>query len=338
MFRRVLLSCPGYLDSGADKFEVVECGQPEPRPGQVLVRVDHISLDPYQQIRLRTLDAGATPPADGVGQIVASRDPGLPEGTWVTGQFGWADHALAAGAGLTVIHPDPDIPLYHYVGLLGLAGLTAFFGVTRVLRPLAAQKIVVSGAYGGVGQVACQVARRAGGDVLGLAGSHEKRAALAKLGIPSLDYRAAGWTDELSSWAPAGIDGYFDNVWGATSARIFEQMRPLGRIALCGQMSGLAGGRVPPLDIDWYLILTRSLTLQGFRTVDYLEYWPEARLQLAEWFRNGELQLGVHVVAGLEKTGTAFEDLLNGRSVGKTVVDTRPAPAGLPAGGQPGFD
>jgi NADPH-dependent curcumin reductase CurA len=105
---------------------------------------------------------------------------------------------------------------------------------------------------------------------------------------------------------------------------VVEQLRPLSRIALCGQMSGLAGGRVPPLDIDWYLILTRSLTLQGFRTVDYIEYWPEARRQLAEWFRNGELRQGICVVEGLEKAGAAFEDLLNGRSVGKTIVNTRP--------------
>jgi NADPH-dependent curcumin reductase CurA len=325
VFRRVRLTCPGYLASTTDAFEVVECGQSEPPPGEVLVRVDHVSLDPYQKIRLRTLEAGATPPAGGVGQVVASRDAALPEGTWVTGEFGWADHTLALGKHLTVIHPAPDIPLYHYVGFLGLSGLTAFFGMTRVLRPQAGQKIVVSGAYGGVGQIACQIARREGADVLGLAGADEKRAALAELGISSIDHRVAGWADELSAWAPEGIDGYFDNVWGSTSSRVVEQLRPLSRIALCGQMSGLAGGRVPPLDIDWYLILTRSLTLQGFRTVDYTEYWPEARRQLAEWFRNGELRQGICVVDGLEKAGAAFEDLLNGRSVGKTIVNTRPA-------------
>src|ERR1700691_3185473 len=125
VFRRVRLTRPGSLASSTDAFEVVECGQPEPHPGEVLVRVDHVSLDPYQKIRLRTLDAGATPPAGGVGQVVASRDAALPEGTWVTGELGWADHALVPGGHLTVIHPPPDIPLYHYVGFLGLSGLTA---------------------------------------------------------------------------------------------------------------------------------------------------------------------------------------------------------------------
>lgn len=322
--RRVRLTCPGDLASTTGAFEVVECGWPGPRPGEVVVRVDHVSLDPYQKIRLRALAAGATPPAGAVGQVVASRDAALPEGTWVTGELGWADYALAAGERLTVIHPAPDIPLHHYVGLLGLSGLTAFFGMTRVLRPRAGEKIVVSGAYGGVGQVACQIARRAGADVLGLAGGGDKRAALSELGVPSVDYRADGWVTELSSWAPEGIDGYFDNVWGATSSRVVEQLRPLGRIALCGQMSGLAGGRVPPLDIDWYLILTRSLTLQGFRTVDYLEHWPHARLQLAQWFRHGEIRQEVRLVEGLERAGAAFEDLLSGRSVGKIIVTTRP--------------
>jgi NADPH-dependent curcumin reductase CurA len=325
VFRRVRLTRPGRLASAADAFEVVECGRPEPGPGEVLVRVDQLSLDPYQKIYLRSLDTGATPPAGAVGHVIASRDKAIPEGSWVTGELGWADHALVVGQQLTIVQPASDIPLHHYVGLLGLSGLTAFFGVTEVLRPQAGAKIVVSGAYGGVGQVACQIVRRMGADVVGVVGSAQKRAALAELGISSVDYHRTDWAAELSAWAPQGIDGYFDNVWGDTSSAVVKQLRPLSRIALCGQMSGLAGHRVPPLDIDWYLILARSLTLQGFRTVDYTERWADARQQLAEWFRSGELRQDVRLVRGLEQVGDAFEDLLHGRSVGKTIVSPRPA-------------
>lgn len=325
MHREVRLTRSGGDPVTAEAFEVVDTEPAEPSPGEVLVRVDHFSLDPYQGIRLRALDMGAVPPAGGVGQVVASRHPELAEGTWVTGEVGWRDHAKISAEQLTMIDPVPGIPLHLYVGLLGLSGLTAYFGVTRVLRPEPDEKIIVSGAYGGVGQVACQIARRAGADVLGLAGGDEKRAALEALEIPSVDHRADSWLEEVIDWAPAGADGYFDNVWGSTSARVVEQLRPLARIALCGQMSGLVHGRVPPLDIDWYLLLTRSLTLQGFRTVDYLSEWSAARAELAEWCRADEIRQDVRLVEGLENAGSAFDDLINGRSVGKTIVSPRPS-------------
>lgn len=322
--REVQLTRSGDLSLTADAFTTVERVLPALAPGEVLVRVRHLSLDPYQRIRIRALGAGAVPPAGAVGDVVASREQALAEGTWVTGELGWTEYAVSRADRLTVIEPDPAIPLHHYVGLLGLTGLTAYFGVTRVLRPRAGEHIVVSGAFGGVGQVAVQIARRTGAEVLGLVGSPRKSKALAELGVSALDRREEDWPDRLARWAPGGVDGYFDNVWGDTSARVVERLRPLGRIALCGQMSGLAAGRVPPLDIDWYLILTRSLTLQGFRTVDYLDCYAEARAELAQWVNSGDLRQEVQIEPGLDAAGAAFVQLISGATTGKTIVDVHP--------------
>jgi NADPH-dependent curcumin reductase CurA len=158
--------------------------------------------------------------------------------------------------------------------------------------------------------------------VLGIVGSPAKRAALLELGIESVGHDQSDWVCQLDEWAPGGVDGYFDNVWGQISSRVVERLRPLGRIALCGQMTGLASGRVPPLDIDWYLILTRSLTLRGFRAVDYQHLYSRARQQRADWYLRGELEQRVRLVDGLERAGTGFDDLLDARTLGKTIVGT----------------
>jgi NADPH-dependent curcumin reductase CurA len=319
----VRLTRAGTLPVTADAFTVERQDVPEPAPGEVLVRVHYVSLDPYQRIYLRRLGAGDTPPAGSVGQVVRSRSDEVPEGAWVTGELGWRDHATARPENLTLIEPDPGVPLRHYVGMLGLSGITAYFGVTRVLRPAEGERIVVSGAFGGVGQVAAQLVARAGAQVLGIVGSERKRDALARIGIPSVCHRDPDWARRMAEWAPDGVDGYFDNVWGDTASRVVEQLAERGRIALCGQMTGLADGRVPPLDIDWYLMLTRSLTLRGFRAVDYLADYPAARAELARGYLRGELRQEVSLVDGLGGAGQAFEDLVNARSVGKTIVSTR---------------
>jgi NADPH-dependent curcumin reductase CurA len=324
--RAVRLTRAGRQPVTADGLEVTELGTPRPGAGEVLVRVHHFSLDPYQRIRMRELDTGEVPPAGAVGQVLASRTAQVAEGAWVLGELGWRDLAVVPAEQVEVFEPHPDVPLHHYVGLLGLSGLTAYFGTTEVLRPDAGERIVVSGASGGVGQIAAQVAALLGARVLGIVGSPDKQAALLERGIESVIHRDQDWTEQLEAWAPDGVDGYFDNVWGPVSSRVVERLRPLGRIALCGQMTGLSSGRVPPLDIDWYLLLTRSLRLQGFRAVDYRSRYPEARAALARWYLDGRLEQKVRLVAGLEQAGAAFEDLINARATGKTIVGTGAAP------------
>jgi NADPH-dependent curcumin reductase CurA len=316
--QQVVLTRSGALPVEPSAFALADVDLPAPGPGEALVQVLALSLDPYQRLRMRALDAGGVLPGGGVGRVLAGD---LPTGTLVTGDFGWRSHAVLDVGALVVVEDHPGIETHHHVGLLGLSGLTAWFGVTRVLRPQPGEKIVVSGAYGGVGQVAVQLALAAGASVAGIAGGAQKCAAVAALGATPLDHRSPLWVSSLEAWAPDGVDGYFDNVWGDVASRVVEHLRPLGRIALCGQMAGLtAGGQVPPLDIDWYLILTRSLTLQGFRTVDYLADYAQARKEIAQLLLDGKLHQEVEVVDGLGAAGEAFTRLTSGQVLGKAVV------------------
>lgn len=316
--QQVVLTRSGALPVEPAAFAVVDVEPPAPGPGEALIQVLALSLDPYQRLRMRALDAGGVLPGGGVGRVLSGD---LPSGTLVTGDVGWRSHAVLPVSSLTVVEEHPGIEPHHHVGLLGLSGLTAWFGVTRVLRPQPGERLVVSGAYGGVGQVAVQLSLAAGASVAAIAGGPDKCAALAALGAMPLDHRSSTWVGELEAWAPAGVDGYFDNVWGDVASRVVEHLRPLGRIALCGQMAGLtAGGQVPPLDIDWYLILTRSLTLQGFRTVDYLADYAQARKEIAQLLLDGKLHQDVELVDGLAGAGEAFTRLASGQVLGKAVV------------------
>lgn len=314
--QQVVLTRDGALPVSPESFAVADVDLPSPGPADVLVEVLAFSLDPYQRLRMRASGVGDVLPAGGVGRVLSGS---LPEGTLVTGDFGWRSHIVLDAASVVVTEDLPGVDLHHHVGLLGLSGLTAWFGVTRVLRPQPGEKIVISGAYGGVGQVAVQLSVAAGASVLAIASG--KTAELTALGATPLDRRSDSWVSELAEWAPAGVDGYYDNVWGDVSARVVEQLRPLGRIALCGQMAGLtAGGQVPPLDIDWYLILTRSLTLQGFRTVDYLPDYAAARKEIAALLLDRKLKQEVEVFDGLAAAGGAFTLLTSGQVLGKAVV------------------
>jgi NADPH-dependent curcumin reductase CurA len=306
-------------------FEVVERELPGLAAGEIVVAVRYASLDPSQRIRLRSESAGFVPPAGIVGTVTESRSDDFAVGDTVIAPGAWATKVCIPAASAERYEARDGVALHHAVGLLGLTGLTAYFGVTRVLRPLAGEKIVVTGAFGGVGQVAAQLIAAAGADVLGVAGGPEKVDGLKRLGIASVDHRSPDWLDEVDRWAPEGIQAIFDNVWGTPSARLVERLQPLGRVALCGQMSGIGGAVVPALPIDnWFRLVTRSLTIQGFRAVDYTSDNAAARAALAEMIASGSLDQETHVVRGWQAAGPAFAELLDGRIVGKLVVEVQP--------------
>ncbi|MEU7812188.1 NADP-dependent oxidoreductase [Pseudonocardia sp. NPDC049154] len=319
----VRLAHAGGEDLGPESFVLAEREYPDPADGHVLVRVRYASLDPSHRIRLRHSPAGTVPAAGVVGEVVASASTRFAVGDLVTGSGTWSNLAVLAEAAATPYTPPPGVPDHHAVGILGLTGLTAYFGVTRVLRPEPGEKIVVSGAYGGVGQVACRLAALAGAEVLGVAGGGDRKVqALRAKGIEAVDYRAADFADRITAWAPDGADGYFDNVWGETSARVVERLRPLGRVALCGQMSAIGEHAVPPLPLDdWFVLVTRSLRILGFRAADYASENATAVAELGRLLAEGKLDQDLHLVRGWAEAGAAFADMVAGRTFGKLVVD-----------------
>lgn len=308
----------------AGSFAVVERELPNTADGEIVVEVRYASLDPSQRIRLRSERVGFVPPAGVVGTVVETRSDEFAVGDTVIAPGAWATKVGIPAAAAERYEAPDGVALHHAVGLLGLTGLTAYFGVTRVLRPRAGEKIVVTGAFGGVGQVAAQLIAASGADVLGVAGGPEKTDGLKRLGIAAVDHRRADWAAEIDRWAPDGLHAVFDNVWGEASARLVERLRPLGRVALCGQMSGIGEAVIPPLPLDdWFKLVTRSLTIQGFRAVDFAAENAEARRALADMIAAGALDQEIHVAPGWAAAGPAFADLLAGRVVGKLVVEVR---------------
>ncbi|MFF7154762.1 zinc-binding dehydrogenase [Streptomyces sp. NPDC008139] len=322
--REARLTHDGAEPLTAGSFEVAERGLPPAVDGEILVEVRYASLDPSQRIRLRSEGAGFVPPAGVVGTVVESRSDAFDVGDTVTAPGAWATTVTVPAASAERYDAPDGVALHHAVGLLGLTGLTAYFGVRRVLRPRRGEKIVVTGAFGGVGQVAAQLIAASGADVLGVVGGPDKAHGLKRLGITAVDHRAPDWTAEVDRWAPEGLHAVFDNVWGETSARLVERLRPLGRVALCGQMSGIGEAVVPPLPLDnWFRLVTRSLTVQGFRAADFAAENADARRALADMIASGALDQEIHLAPGLSAAGPAFADLLTGRVVGKLVVAVR---------------
>ena len=312
-----------------DVFELVETDVPEPGPGEVLVRTRYLSVDPYMRGRMDGssgyADAwGLDEPLQGsvVGDVVESNGTALDPGDVVTGNLQWADYATAPATDLQQV--DPELaPVSTALGVLGMPGRTAYFGVREVAEPRAGDTFVVTGAAGAVGSVAGQIAKLAGARVVGFAGSDEKVEFVEdELGFDACvnyretdDYRAA-----LDDAAPGGVDCYFDNVGGPITDAVFTRLNLDARVAVCGQISMYNAQEAPtgPRKLR-HLIGTRA-TVEGFLVWDFSTRFEGANEQLAEWIASGEVAYRETVTEGLENAPDAFLGLFEGENIGKQLV------------------
>ena len=309
-------------------FALVESPQPEPGTGEILVRSQWLSLDPYMRGRMSEARSYAKPTAIGevmpgqvVGEVVESGDRRYSPGDHVVGQLGWQDYAVARGSAVrkidTVLAPAPT-----WLHVLGTTGLTAYFGLFDVGRPKPGDTVVVSGAAGAVGQIVGQLAKIAGCRAIGLAGGPEKVADLTGLyGYDvGIDYKADDVNGALKAACPAGIDIYFDNVGGALSETIFRRLAIGARVLICGQISqyNLAEPELAPRNLG-FLIVFRA-RLEGFLVTDYAHRFDEGLTRLGGLLREGRLQYREDVTEGLEHAPRAFIGLLNGENRGKALV------------------
>jgi NADPH-dependent curcumin reductase CurA len=310
--------------------------------GQVLLETITLSVDPYLRSCMTGHDnfflpqfALGTPLySAGVARVVDSRLSGYRAGDIVVGTIDWSDYSFWSpsgrmiGGGAALQPVDPRIrKLSHALGAVGLNGVTAFFGVLAVARPRRGETMVVSGAAGGVGSLAGQIAKIQGARVIGLAGSQQKRDLLVdELGFDAaLDYRSALLADELESLVPGGPDVYFDNVGGAVSQTVMSSMRHPARVIECGQISTYDdddGG----WKVDIRPIHGGSLRLQSFTPVPFLEFEPAARAQLAHWIDQGKLIALETEHDGLESAPHALVGLFRGGNVGKAIVNVAKSP------------
>lgn len=326
--RQILLaSRPQGMPTEAN-FKLVETIIPQPRAGEVLVRTLYLSVDPYMRGRMNDAKSYIPPFAVGevlqggaVGQVVQSDHPGFRKGDIVSGMLGWQDYSLAKGDEL---HMAPEgAPVSTALSVLGMPGLTAYFGLLDIGRPQPGETVVVSGAAGAVGTIVGQIAKLKGCRVVGIAGSDEKNEYLRReLGFDAaINYKTAGnLRQALAEACPDGIDVYFDNVGGDVTDAVIARINNHARIVLCGQISlyNLEQPDAGPRNFPQLLI--HSATVTGFIVANYAPRFRAGLSELTAWLEAGKLKYREHVVAGLEHAPQAFLGLFRGENIGKQLV------------------
>ena len=313
-----------------DDFRLVETERPDPKDGEVVVRMLAMSVDPYMRGRMRAgksyaaaWEVGATMQGGAVGRVVESRSPDVPVGALVLTNAGWRDVAILDARHVQVLQDLPDIPPSYHLGVLGMPGLTAWAGLFRVAAFQPGEDVFVSGAAGAVGSLVGQFARlRGAGRVVGSAGSAEKvRWLTGELGFDAaFDYHAGPVAEQLSAAAPDGIDVYFDNVGGDHLEAAVGALRLHGRAAICGSISAYNAVEPPPGPRNLSLLVANRLRLQGFLVGDHSDLRPKFLETVSGWLATGELVVRETVREGLEDAVPAFLDLLRGGNTGKMIV------------------
>lgn len=331
-FRRVVLAARPDGPVTPEHFRLETQPVPVPGDGQLLVRNHFLSLDPYMRGRMNASKSYAQPHPIGetmigatVGQVVASHNPRFAPGDIVVGNYGWSEYGCSDGAALMKVDTK-HVPESAYLGPAGMPGMTAWYGLNKVIEPKAGETIVVSAASGAVGSVVGQLARLAGCRAVGIAGGPEKCAYVVdELGFDAcVDYKAAPDRDALQRLvegaAPKGVDGYFENVGGVVMNAVLALLNPFARVAVCGLISGYddAGGTGPIEDPSMFLVA--RCKMQGFIVSDHLPLWPEGLKELGTHVATGRLKYRETIAEGLAEAPEAFIGLLKGRNFGKQLV------------------
>ncbi|MFO1238426.1 MAG: NADP-dependent oxidoreductase [Alphaproteobacteria bacterium] len=330
--RWVLARRPEGLPKGGD-FRLEPMALPPLAPGEALIEVDYVSVDPGMRSRLSgdsyaaALGLGETIESAGVGHVVESRCARLPEGATVMGGFGWTTHVISDGRGVQALDPaiftGPISPTAS-IGVLGIPGLTAYFGLTDLGRPKAGETLLVSSAAGPVGATAVQIGRKLGLTVIGIAGGAAKAAYVREVlkADAAIDYRAEGdLAAAIRRAAPEGIDIYFDNVGGEQLDAAILNLRQGGRIVVSGQVSEY--NAEAPRGIRWVTpFITRRLRMEGLVVYDYRKRFGEAQAAMAGWIGDGSLSYREDIVDGFERLPEAFAGLFRGENFGRRLVRT----------------
>ena len=330
-----LASRPTGYPSASD-FRTVEAPVPEPGPGQLLVRVVYLSVDPYMRGRMSDARSYVPPVGLGdvmeggtVGEVVRSSHPGFAVGDVVEGRLGWQEYAVSDGKGIRKIDPTAA-PISTALGVLGMPGLTAYFGLLEVAQPKAGETVVVSAASGAVGGIVGQIAKLKGCRAVGLAGSDAKVDHLCReLGYDAgINYRTATDLDAaLRAACPGGIDVYFDNVGGRITEAVSRHVNQFARFAICGLISQYNLTEPEVASRNERFVLVNRVRIQGFLVFDFAARYKEGLAQLTEWVRDGRLKYREDIVDGLDRAPGALLDLMQGRNFGKKLVRVGSEPA-----------
>lgn len=316
-------------EPSATTWNIDVAAVPEPGPGQFLVRVTMLSLDPAMRgwlddrpSYLPPVGIGEVMRANAVGEVVASEHPKFPVGTHVLGAFGVQQYAISDGTGVTRVDPALGTPSM-YLGVLGTTGMTAYFGLFDHGKPVAGDTVVVSAAAGAVGSIVGQLARISGCRTIGIAGGPEKCAlVVSELGFDAaIDYKADDLRTAFPAACPNGIDVYFDNVGGSILNAALANIALGARVVICGAISQYNATAPTPGPAFYLNLLVRRATMSGFIVFDYAQQYREARRRLADWVKSGELIAPETIVSGsVTDFPEVFLQLFRGENTGKLVL------------------
>lgn len=311
-------------------FKLIETPIPQPENGQVLLKTLYLSVDPYMRGRMnasRSYTANVEHNEVMVGGVIAevieSKHPNFEVGDIVNANIGWQEYGVSGGDGLRKI--DPSIaPISTGIGILGMPGLTAYFGLLEVGKLQQGETVFVSGAAGAVGSVVGQIAKIKGCRVVGSAGTNEKISHIVdELGFDAaFNYKdVSNYHAKLSELCPDGIDVYFDNVGGEITDAVFPNLRVKGRVVICGQISqyNLESPETGPRFL-WHLITQRA-RIEGFLVFEFTDRYEVALKEMSEWVQQGKLKYRETIAdGGIEQAPAAFISMLKGGNIGKQLV------------------
>lgn len=311
-----------------DNLRIQEYSLPEVGGHQVLVRVRYVALAPMQRQRMsaarsytRPLEIGEIITSDVVAEVIESRHPGFAIGDAVIGRLGWQSHAICDGANVQKVDRNL-VPLPLWLGLLGSPGLTAYLSLIEFGRPVPGDTVVVSSAAGAVGLFAGQIARLAGTRVVGIVGSPEKQKMIEEVGYSSsVSYRSERFVSELSQACERQVNVFVDLVGGSIGDAVLSHLTPRARVVMCGR---LATNNSATPDVD--LVNVRNIWVQeaevrAFSLYSHKHRFDELRPRLAQWYHEGAIRVMDTLLRGIEQVPNAFADFLEGRFVGRVIVE-----------------
>ena len=331
--QQILLDNRPQGEATVTNFRLVTTETAPLHEGQVLVRHHYLSLDPYMRGRMNDGKSYAQPQPLGevmiggtVGVVEESRHPKFKVGDSVVGMGGWQHYSVVQGDALGMLRKvdTTHVPLSHYLGAVGMPGVTAWYGLVKIIAPKAGETVTVSAASGAVGSAYGALAKARGCRVVGIAGGKDKcDYVVNELGFDAcIDYKqhadAASLSKALRDACPNGIDGHFENVGGKVLDAVMLRTNAFARIAVCGMIAGYDGAPLPMAVPS--LILINRMKIEGFIVSEHMEVWPEALQELGQLVASGKLRPRESVAPNLASAPEAFLGLLKGKNFGKQLV------------------
>jgi len=334
-YRRIVLASRPHGWVNPENFRLEETGILPLGEGEVRVRNQYLSLDPYMRGRMNDAKSYAMPQmlnetmgGATVGEVVESRSSQFAVGDTVRGMLGWAEYGVSKPEGIGKVDAR-QIPLSAYLGVVGMPGMTAWYGYNKIMEPKAGETIVVSAAAGAVGSVVGQLARIAGVRAVGIAGGPDKcRYVTQELGFDAcIDYKAAADAKSLAGLiaaaAPKGVDAHFENVGGDVLNAVMTLLNPFARVAICGLIAdynATPGQMLKSAIMNPAMFLVARFKMQGFIISDHLNLWPEGLTALGGLLASGKLKYRESIAEGLAAAPSAFIGMLKGQNFGKQLV------------------